>query len=132
MGHAYNNGLHTTSKGITYDNLRITGLNASPVIAEDCKSGLVASVSRSGAGIYVLQLSVPYPPKIVRCDAAMASAAATSTTLTARYQNNSYNSTTGQLTINVSGGANPTTPAATDPGAADEMHVHLAFNRYKN
>lgn len=125
MAHAYNNGLHTSSKGITYDNLRVTGLNASPVVAEDCKSGLVASITRSGAGVYVLQLSLPFPPKLVNCTPVMASAGPTSAVLTARYQNASYNATLGQLTINVSAGT-----VATDPGVADEMHIHLAFNRY--
>lgn len=125
MGHAYNNGLHTSSKGITYDALRVVGLNASPVIQEDCKSGLVASVARSGAGIFVLQLSLPFPPKLVICHPIMSAAGPTAVNLTARYQTGSYNSTTGQLIINVSAGA-----VATDPGVADEMHILLAFNRY--
>ena len=130
MAHSYNNGLHTSSKGITYDNLRVTGLNASPAVVEDCKSGLISGVTRSSAGVYVFQLSLPYPPKLVRCDPSMAAAGPTSQVLVARYQNNSYNATTGQFTVNVSSLPTSTTAAAADPGAADEMHVHLAFNRY--
>lgn len=129
MGHAYNNGLHTTSKGVTYDVVRLTGLDgvATPSIAEDCKSGLVSSVTRSGAGTFVLQLSVPYPPKIVVCDPKVSATAANSALRHARYKKASYSNTTGQLTILVS----DATPAAADLLAADdELHVTLAFNRY--
>lgn len=127
MGHSYNNGLHTSSKGITYDRVRVTGLNTTPcTIAEDCKSGLIASVTKGATGVYTFQLTAPYPPKVVEISATLSSAAANSAILVARYQNGSYSPTTGQFTINVSNA----TPAAADGGASDEMHVKLAFNRY--
>lgn len=129
MGHAYNNGLHTTSKGITYDAIRVTGLNATVgqlcTIAEDCKSGLISSVTHTATGVYTFQMSVPYPPKVVSMQPEISAAGPTSTVLTARYQNASYNATTGQFIINVSAGT-----VATDGGAADELHLVMAFNRY--
>ena len=134
MGHAYNNGLHTSSKGFTIDALRVTGLNVANgqlcTIAEDCKSGLVASVTHTNTGIYTFQLSLPYPAKIVVCKPTLSCSGPTQAFLFARYQQASYNSTTGQFIVNVS--STPATPAAADGGAADELHVELHFNRYKN
>jgi len=127
MGHSYNNGLHTTSKAITYDRIRVTGLNTTPcTIAEDCKSGLISAVTKGSTGVYTFQLTLPYPPKVVEISAHISSAAATSTLLFARYQNASYNATTGQFIVNVCNA----TPTATDGGASDELHVSMAFNRY--
>lgn len=130
MGHAYNNGLHTTSKGFTVDAVRVTGLNVANgqlcTIAEDCKSGLIASVTHTAAGVYTFQLTAPYPPKVVNINPKLSCAAANSAILTARYQNASYNATTGQFIVNVTNA----TPAAADGGAADELHVEMNFNRY--
>lgn len=132
MGHAYNNGLHTTSKGVTYDVIRVTALNATVgqlcTIAEDVKSGLIASVTHTATGVYTFQMSVPYPPKVASIQPEVSAAGPTAAILVARYQNGSYNPSTGQLIINISNN----TPAAADGGAADELHVQMAFNRYKN
>jgi hypothetical protein len=129
MGHAYNNGLHTTSKGVTYDVARITGLTngGTLAVAEDCKSGLIQSVTRSSQGVYVVQLSVPYPAKIVVCHPMVSATVATSAYRHARYSKASYSNTTGQFTIFIS----DATPAAQDLLAADdELHLVLGFNRY--
>ncbi len=129
MGHAYNNGLHTSSKGITVDGIRVTGLNVANgqlcTIAEDCKSGLIASVTHTAAGVYTFQLSVPFPPKVVNIQPSLSATAATSTALVARYQSGSYNATTGQFIINMN-----VAGVATDGGASDELHVDMKFNRY--
>jgi len=131
MGHSYNNGLHTSSKGMTEDAIRLTGLNvATPTgtltIAEDCKSGLVQSVTHTATGTYVFQLTAPYPPKVVNIQAELSATAANSAILQARYSTGSYNATTGQFTIFVSNA----TPAAADGSATDELHVNMKFNRY--
>lgn len=134
MGHSYNNGLHTTSKGITYDAVRITalttGLGTACTIAEQAKSGLIVSVVHTATGVYTVTLSLPFLPKVVNIRADMSAAGPTAVVLAARYQNGSYNATTGTFIINTTNtnGA----PIATDPGAADEMHIHMAFNRYTN
>lgn len=130
MSHAYNNGLHTTSKGITYDAVRVTGLTVATgqlcTIAEDAKSGLIASVTHTATGVYTFQLSIPYPPKYVGIRAQLSCAAANSAILSARYQDASYNATTGQFIINVTNA----TPAAADPASTNELMVEMAFNRY--
>lgn len=132
MGHAYNNGLHTSSKGLTVDAVRVTGLNVANgqlcTIAEDCKSGLIASVTHTATGVYTFQLSVPYPPKVVNIQPTITAAGATAAWLYPRYRDGSYNATTGQFIIDVSG--TPATPAATDGGASNELHVSMKFNRY--
>lgn len=130
MGHAYNNGLHTTSKGFTVDAVRVTALNVANgqlcTIAEDCKSGLIASVTHTAAGVYTFQLSAPFPPKYVVIKPTLSTASAAGALLNARYRNASYNATTGQFIVDVSNA----TPAAADPGAAEEMMVEMHFNRY--
>ena len=130
MGHMYAYGMNTASKGITVDGVRITGLNVTVgqlcTIAEDAKAGLIASVTHTATGIYTFQLTLPFPPKVVGIQPALSAAAANSAILTARYQNGSYNSTTGQFIVNISNA----TPAAADGGAADELHVDMMFNRY--
>lgn len=130
MAHAYNNGLHTSSKGFTVDAVRVTGLNVANgqlcTIAEDCKSGLVASVTHTGTGVYTFQLSIPYPPKVVSIQPQLSTTGPTGALLNARYQSASYNATTGQFVVNVSNA----TPAAADGGATDELHVVMNFNRY--
>jgi hypothetical protein len=133
MGHAYNNGLHTTSKGITYDAVRITGLNTSPcTVAEDCKSGLVSSVTKAVAGTVVLQLSAPYPPKLVTCIPQVSNANGTTDLLFAKYKTGGYDATTGQLTIFLCNDDDAGAPVLADGSATDELHVLLAFNRYTN
>lgn len=130
MGHMLGYGLNTSSKGISFEAVRITGLNVANgqlcTVAEDCKSGLIASVTHTGTGVYTFQLSTPFPPKVVEIGASMSCAAANSAILTARYQDGSYNATTGQFIINITSSA----PAAIDGGATNELHVGMAFNRY--
>ena len=131
MGHSYNNGLHTTSKGITYDAVRVTGLNTTPcTIAEDCKSGLISGVTRGVTGEYVFQLTAPFPPKIVACIPHISGTSTTTDLLHARYKDASYNATTGQFTILVSDDDDSGAPIAANGAAANELMVLMAFNRY--
>lgn len=129
MGHSYNNGLHTSSKGFTVDALRVTGLNVANgqlcTIAEDCKSGLIATVTHTALGVYTFQLTQPYPPKRVAIQPSLSATAATSTVLSARYQTASYNATTGQFIVTLSAAG-----VATDGSGTDELDVTIHFNRY--
>ena len=130
MGHSYNNGLHTSSKGFTVDCVRVTGLTVANgqlcTIAEDCKSGLIASVTHTAAGVYTFQLSLPFPPKYVLVKPSLSRAGAASAILTPTYRDASYNATTGQFIIDISNA----TPAAADPASTNELMVELHFNRY--
>lgn len=132
--HSYNNGLHTSSKGITVDAVRVTGLNgadaALATIAEDCKSGLVASVTITAAGTYTFQLSKPYPPKLVICQPQLSQATNTTDILTASYDSASYDATLGTFVVNVSNDDDSGAPTAVKGGATDELHVLMMFNRY--
>jgi len=131
MGHSYNNGLHTSSKGITVDAVRVTALNTTPcTIAEDCKSGLITGVTRAVTGQYVFQLSAPFPPKLVVCLPAISGTSTTTDLLHARYLENSYNATTGQFTVLLSDDDDVTAPIAANGSATNELHVFLMFNRY--
>jgi hypothetical protein len=129
MGHAYNNGLHTSSKGMTYEALRVTGLNngGTPTIAEDCKGGLFTSVTQAVNGTVVLQLSKPYPPKLVVAHAQVAVSGPTVAYRHARPGKAGYDATNGTLTVYIS----DATPAAQPLAAADdELHILVSHNRY--
>lgn len=134
MGYSYNNGLHTSSKGITIDALRVTDLDvadgAACTIAEDAKSGLVDSVTHTGTGVYTFQLSKPYPPKLVICQPQLSQVTNTTDLLFASYDSGSYNATTGTFVVNVSNDDDSGAPAAANGSATDELHVLLMFNRY--
>ena len=134
MGHSYNNGLHTSSKGITVDSVRVTGLNGADAslatIAEDCKSGLVASVTITAVGTYTFQLSKPYPPKLVVCMPRVSQATNTTDMLTASYKTASYDATLGTFVVNVSDDDDVGAPIAAKGSATDELHVLMMFNRY--
>lgn len=133
MGHSYNNGLHTTSKGITVDAVRIESLDsATPVVAEDCKSGLIQSVSRAVAGTYVLQLSKPYPPKLVVAFAKLTQASGVTARLEADVDQDGYDATNGTLTIYTSNDDAVGVPVLTSGAADQELHVLMMFNRYTN
>jgi hypothetical protein len=133
MGHSYNNGLHTTSKGFTVDAVRITGLNvATQTIAEDCKSGLIAGCTKGVTGVYVLQLSRPYPPKIVICQPTLSNADGVTDLRFATYDTGGYNATAGTITIRVSDDDDNGAPVLADGSATDELHVLMMFNRYTN
>lgn len=130
MGHIFGYGMNTASKGITVDGVRVTGLTVATgqlcTIAEDAKAGLVASVTHTATGVYTVQLTTPFPPKVVGIRVQLSCAAANSAILIARYQDASYNATTGQFIINVTNA----TPAAADPAATNELMIEMLFNRY--
>lgn len=134
MGHSYNNGLHTSSKGITVDAVRVTGMNVANgslcTIAEDCKSGLIASVTHTATGVYTFQLSAPYPPKMVNIQPQLSGDAVTDDLLHARYRAASYNATTGQFIVQVQNDDDITNAVAADGLATTELHVLMMFNRY--
>lgn len=136
MGHSYNHGLVTSMKGAALEAIRITGLNGAPgasatvTIAEQCGAGLVSSVLHTATGTYTLQLSQPYPPKVVIVSPEMSNADGTTDILTAAYKSNSYNATTGQLVIVVMNDDDSGAPVLADGGATDELHVFMIFRRY--
>lgn len=129
MGHMHQHGMNTSSRGMFVDSVCVTGLNVANgqlcTIAEDGKSGFVASVTHTATGVYTFQLTVPYPPRRIIIQPSMSATAATSVNLSPRYQTNSYNATTGQFIINVNNAG-----AAADGGATDELHVDFRLVHY--
>ncbi len=131
MGHSYNNGLHTTSKGITIDAVRLATLDgATQSIAEDCKSGLISGCTKGTTGVYVLQLTKPYPPKIVICQPSISNADGITDLRFPSYKTGGYDATAGTITIYVSNDDDSGAPALADGGATDTLQVLMMFNRY--
>lgn len=136
MGHSYNHGLVTSLKGAAIEAIRITGLDGAPgasatvTIAEQCNAGLVSSVLHTDTGIYTLQFSAPYPPKILICIPECSQADGTTDLIHAAYKSGSYNATTGQLIIFLENDDDSGAPVLVDGGATDELHVLMMFRRY--
>lgn len=129
MGHAYNYGLVTSMKGATWEAIRLVCTDGSGtlVIAEDCGAGLFSGVTRNAQGDYTLQMSVPYPPKIVVGSPEAACATKTTAALTVRMKVAGYSATAGTLQFFVSNSAGT---SAADPANGDEIHILLNFRRY--
>lgn len=129
MGHAYNYGLVTSMKGATWEAIRLVCTDGSGtlVIAEDCGAGLFSGITRNAQGDYTLQMSVPYPPKLVMTQPELSTATKTSAGLWARYKTAGYSATAGTLQFFVSNSAGT---SAADPNNGDEIHMVFNFRRY--
>jgi len=130
MGHSYNHGLVTSTKGAAIEICRVTGMNTSPcTIEEQLGSGVVSSVTIS-SGLVTVQLAAPYPPRLGVCIPGYTGATTTTDIISARYVQNSYNATTGQFTVALSNDDDSGAPAAASPAAAEELHLLMVFGRY--
>lgn len=129
MGYMYNHGLVTSAKGASWEQLRLVCSDGSGtlIVAEDCGSGLIASVTRLAQGDYKLVFNKPYPPKIITCIAQHQPATKTTGLLNVRAKLSGYDSTNGTIEFFVSG-ADGT--AAADPAQNDEISVIFNMRRY--
>lgn len=129
--HSYNHGLVTSMKGPALEAVRVTGLNnATCTVAEQCRSGFIKSVTKTGTGEYTFTLSLPYPPAIIICIPKINQAAVTDDILTARYDAASYSASAGTFVVHVANDDDSGAPVAADGGATDELHVLMMFRRY--
>src|SRR5689334_20873532 len=101
MGHSYNHGLVTSSKGLAIEFVKITGLNGSTQTVDDGKSGLVLSCAKGSTGIYTVTLKKPYPPKILACIPSITSVSATTDLIHPRYKDASYSATAGTFEVHL-------------------------------
>lgn len=129
MGHAYNHGLVTSAKGATWEQIRFKCNDGSGtlVIDEDCGAGIISGITRNSQGNYTVQMSKPYPPKLIICDPQMSTASETTAALVCRYKTNSYDATAGTFVLFVSTSAGT---AAADPANGQEIHVDFRHRRY--
>lgn len=132
MGHSYNHGLVTSSKGLAIEFVKVTGLNTSPNTVDDGDSGLILSCTKGATGIYTFTLNKPYPPKMLAVFPSITSTSATTDLIHARYKDASYSSTAGTFEIHLINDDDSGAGVAVDGGSANELHVILVFNRYKN
>lgn len=129
MGHSYNHGLVTSAKGAAFEQIRLVATDGAGAlaIAQDCGAGLVSTITRNGQGDYTLQLSKPYPPKLITANATVSCATKTTATTQARMKTAGYDATLGQLTFFFSDAAGT---AAADPASGQEIHLNIEFRRY--
>jgi hypothetical protein len=127
MGHSYNHGLVTSSKGLAIEFVKITGLNGATQTVDDGDSGIVTSCAKGATGIYTITLAKPRPPKLLACIPSISS-----DMIFARYKDASYNATAGTLEIHLINDDDAAAGVAVDGASTNELHVILIFNRYKN
>lgn len=135
MGHSYNHGLVTSSKGLAIEFLKITGLNVAVgqnCTVDDGDSGLVLRCVHTATGVYTLTFTKPYPPKILAVIPSISSTSATTDLIHARWTDGNYNSTAGTMELHLINDDDVTTGVAVDGAAANWLNVVLIFNRYKN
>lgn len=125
--HSYNHGLVTSAKGMAIEHFAFAvGATGAVGTILQHSSNVVASVTRTGAGAYTVQLNKPYPPRLVDCVVNVHVAGPT-VPLHAFYVRDSYNASTGSFSI---GMGDADTPAATDPANGDDVGVTMYFDRY--
>ncbi len=137
MGHSYNHGLVTSSKGLAIEFVKVTGLNVAPgasalCTVDDGDSGLVFKCVHGATGIYTFTLNKPYPPKILLCIPSISSTSATTDLIIPRYKDASYSSTAGTFEVHLVNDDDSGAGVAVAGGAANELNLVLVFNRYKN
>lgn len=135
MGHSYNHGLVTSSKGLAIEFIKITGLNVAVgqlCTVDDGDSGLVLKCTHTATGVYTLTFTKPYPPKILAVIPSISSTSPTTDLIHARWTDGNYSSTAGTLELELINDDDAGTPVATDGLAANWLNVVLVFNRYKN
>lgn len=137
MGHSYNHGLVTSSKGLAIEFVKVSGLNVAPgasalCTVDDGDSGLVLKCVHTATGIYTFTLVKPYPPKLLIVSPDITSTSPTTDLIHARYLENSYNSTTGVFEIHLINDDDVGPGVAVAGSATNQLHVMLVFNRYKN
>lgn len=135
MGHSYNHGLVTSSKGLAIEFVKITGLNVAVgqnCTVDDGDSGLVQKCVHTATGIYTLTLTKPYPPKVLAVMPSISSTSATTDLIHPRWTDSNYSSTAGTLEVHLINDDDVTAGVAVDGAAANVLNLVLVFNRYKN
>ena len=135
MGHSYNHGLVTSSKGLAIEFVKITGLNVangSNCTVDDGDSGLVLKCVHTATGVYTLTLTKPYPPKVLAVIPSISSTSPTTDLIHARWTDSNYSATAGTMEIELINDDDAGTPGAVDGLAANVLNLVLVFNRYKN
>jgi len=132
MGHSYNHGLVTSSKGLAVEFIKVTGLNTTPCTVDDGDSGLVLSCTHGATGIYTFTLTKPYPPKLHLVIPVISSTSATTDLIHARWTDSNYSATAGTFEIHLINDDDSGAGVAVDGSSANVLNLILVFNRYKN
>lgn len=133
MGHSYNHGLVTSSKGLAIEFVKISALNVANgqnCTVDDGRSGLVLKCVHTSTGIYTLTLNKPYPPKLLMANVGITSTSPTTDLIFARVTEGSYNAATGVLEIELINDDDSGAGVAVDGSATNQIHAILVFNRY--
>lgn len=135
MGHSYNHGLVTSSKGLAIEFVKVTALNVSTgqnCTVDDGDSGLILKCVHTATGIYTFTMTKPYPPKVLLVSPDITSTSPTTDLIHARYTEGSYNATAGTFEVHLINDDDVGPGVAVDGSATNQLHLMLVFNRYKN
>jgi hypothetical protein len=118
-------------KGAAIEAVRITGLTSDAcTVDEDLGSGLIESVANGSTGVYTLQLSQPYPPKLALCIPYLTNPDGVTDLRFATYDQGGYDADAGTITIRISNDDDNGAPVLADPDSGAELHVLMIFGRY--
>lgn len=130
MGHSYNNGLLTTTRGCAMHAFRVTfGASGAPTLSDKGKSGFL-TVARTAQGRYTFTIAQPRPALVVAVIPSLSCVAADGAVVHARYVEGSYDATAGTFEIDTT--ADEDAPAAADPTSGTAMDVILVTQRLTN
>lgn len=137
MGHSYNHGLVTSSKGLAIEFIKVTGLNVAPGVSATCTvddgdSGLILSCIHGATGVYTFTLKKPYPPKMLAVIPVISSTSATTDLIHARWTDANYSATAGTFEVHLINDDDSGAGVAVAGGAANVLNLILVFNRYTN
>lgn len=128
--HGINFNVATTAKNPVFTWFRFTvGATGAVGTIRQCKSQAVDTITRTGQGLYTVQFNRPYPLNVVQLDCTVARNAVTDAIRNVCYRAGTYNASTGQLNIVVSGdtAANNTAQIALDPIQNSELQFELVY-----
>lgn len=132
MGHSYNHGMVTSSKGMAIEFAKITGLNSATQTVDDGRSGLLLSCAKGSTGVYTFTLNKPYPYDLLVCVPSISSTSATTDLIHARYKDASYSNSAGTFEVHLINDDDSGAGVAVDGLAANELHLVMVFRRYKS
>lgn len=129
MGHSYNHGLVTSSRGVAIEMVSVSFAAAgAPTLVDGGKAGLIASVAKTSDGLYTFTLAKPYPRSKVAILASLSCVDKAGAIRDARYVEGSYNATAGTFQVAITGDED--SPAGVDPTASTSLDLVMFFQRY--
>jgi len=124
--HVANGHIRTSNKGVVTNKFSFSISDGSGAVGTIYQAGgnFVTSVTRTGQGIYTVQLNKLYPVRLIYTSADISTPAPTTDAVVlARVDSNSYSATAGTFVVNTVS----TVPAVADPANGALVNIELSY-----